>query len=342
MVNTLDKTEIRKIAVFRALQLGDLLNCIPAIRALSKALPAAEITLISLPWAESLVSRYPSIIHSFIWFPGYPGLPEQAFDETAYQHFVERMRGESFDLLLQMQGNGTIVNEMISTLGARYTSGFYVNHQPNALFIPYPGHGHEIERHLTLIRHLGIADDGTDIGFQLTHTDLNQYQQLRLGLTPKQYICIHPGSRGEWRQWPPAHFAVVANLCSSLGYTIVLTGTESELGIVNKVIPHLDVEPVVTAGRTSLGALAVLVNNARLLISNCTGVAHLAAALKVPGVVISMDGEPERWGPLNKKLHRTIDWTKNGKLDDVLDAARQLLSPGAEGRQHGDHFSTGT
>jgi ADP-heptose:LPS heptosyltransferase len=33
------------------------------------------------------------------------------------------------------------------------------------------------------------------------------------------------------------------------------------------------------------------------LLSNCTGVSHIGAALRTPTVVISMGGEPERWGP---------------------------------------------
>jgi len=63
------------------------------------------------------------------------------------------------------------------------------------------------------------------------------------------------------------------------------------------------------------GAFAALLQDAAFIISNCTGVAHVAAALKIPGIVISMDGEPERW---KHSYHIVTDWTKNAHLDSIL------------------------
>jgi ADP-heptose:LPS heptosyltransferase len=104
---------LQKIAIFRALQLGDLLCVIPAIRALRFACPDAEITLLGLPWAGSFVQRFSRYFDRFIHFPGYPGLPEQDYDPAAFVPFLEEMQAEQFDLLLQMQGNGTCWNFLL-------------------------------------------------------------------------------------------------------------------------------------------------------------------------------------------------------------------------------------
>jgi ADP-heptose:LPS heptosyltransferase len=91
------------------------------------------------------------------------------------------------------------------------------------------------------------------------------------------------------------------------------------------VISHMKQPAINLAGKTSLGAIGILIKNAYALISNCTGVSHIAAAFQTPSIVISMDGEPERWGPINKDIHRTINWLAEPDLDRVHVAARRLL-----------------
>lgn len=308
---------INKIAIFRALQLGDLLCAIPAIRALRRHFPQSTITLVGLPWAEQLMQRFPMYFDAIEPFPGYPGLPEQPYSVQDMPHFLARMQTERFDLALQMQGNGTLVNPLIELFGATYTAGFYTEtsyRPPGDLFIPYPSHVHEVCRHLLLMQHLGIPHQGLDLEFPLTDEDYTAFEALDLPVQPGGYVCIHPGSRAAWRQWPPPAFANLADRCAVLGYEVVITGTAEEMPVVEQVAQLMRHEPLIAAGKTSLGTLAVLIKQAKAILSNCTGISHLASALGVPGVIISMDREPNRWRPLNKSLLTTIDWTQTPDL----------------------------
>jgi ADP-heptose:LPS heptosyltransferase len=310
----------QKIAIFRALQLGDMLCSIPAIRALRKAYPDAEITLIGLPWAGSFVQRFHRYFDRLIHFPGYPGLPEQEYDEPAFYYFMEEMQAEAFDLLLQMQGNGTIVNELLSTFHAGALAGFHNKDSrvDSPLFLEYPEYKHEIERHCALMQHLGIPAANKELEFPVTQKDYNDLTQLGLHLRPGRYVCIHPGSRGSWRRWPPQYFALLADHCAEKGLDLVITGTAAEKDITREVIKCLHHPAIDLTGRTNLGSMAALLKDAFMLIANCTGVSHIAAALHTPSVIISMDGEPYRWAPLNRSLHKTIDWTAHPGIGEVM------------------------
>lgn len=324
----LPETHIRKVIILRALKLGDLLCAVPAFRALRQAYPHAHITLAGLPWATGFVQRFSAYLDDFVLFPGYPGLPEQEVDAGVVVQFMKAVQDAEYDLALQLQGNGHIVNPMIALWGARFTAGFCHegSYCPDErLFIDYPEGIHELQRHLRLMSHLGIPAAGEHLEFPISDEEEAAFHRLALPLEPGRYICVHPGSRGGYRQWPPTFFATTADYLAREGWTIVLTGTAEERPLAEKVARHMQYPVINLAGQTTLGMLGVLIAKARALLSNCTGVSHMAAALRTPSLIISMDGEPERWGPLDRTRHMTIDWLRHPELDDVLVAAEKLI-----------------
>jgi ADP-heptose:LPS heptosyltransferase len=317
----LPTAKIKKIAVLRALYLGDLLCAVPALRALRHAYPEAEISLVGLPWARRFVDRFQGYVDRFISFPGYPGLPEQVPDEKALLDFLENMRKEDFDVVLQMHGNGTFVNMLVQMFDAGDTAGFYSpkgRDFPSECFIPYPEHIPEIHRHLKLMDSLGIPTQGDYLEFPLTERDHADFMALEMPFSERGYLCIHPGSRSPLRQWPPKYFAAIADYFAARGLAAVITGTREETHLSREVCKYMKHQAYDLTGKTSLGAVALLIKNAYALISNCTGVSHIADAMQTPSVIISMDGEPERWSPLNKELHDVIDWKREPHFGEVF------------------------
>jgi ADP-heptose:LPS heptosyltransferase len=296
-----------KIAVFRALQLGDLLCTVPALRALDAAYPSAHISLIGLPWARSFVARFQRYLDAFIEFPGFPGMPERAVDFSSLALFFESMKKARFDLVLQMHGDGRLSNPIAALMGAETMCGYWVpgRYRPQpGRFIEWREREHEVHRWLRLLEHAGVPPRGTHLEFPLLDQD---WAELRgLGLSERAYAVIHPGSQLPSRRWPPERFAEVADELARRGHDIVVTGVESEGPVVEKVKSAMRHSAVDLCGRTRLGGLAALIARARLLVCNDTGVSHLAAALGTPSVVIACGSDPERWAPLNRELHRVL------------------------------------
>jgi ADP-heptose:LPS heptosyltransferase len=86
---------------------------------------------------------------------------------------------------------------------------------------------------------------------------------------------------------------------------VVATGTPSESDVVVELCRR---EPGVIdlCGRTSVCDLAGVLSGARLVVSNDTGVAHLAAAVQAPSVVTFLGDDPGRWAPLDSVRHRVV------------------------------------
>jgi ADP-heptose:LPS heptosyltransferase len=272
-----------RIAVLRALQLGDLLVAVPALRALRHRYPQAHFTLVAPPWAQRFVERFPAYLDELMEYPG---------------------RARGFDLVIQMHGDGGTSNAVALGLRGQRTAGFYrpENECPDAAtFLEWDDHENEVLRWLRLARHLG-APGSPGLEFPLAEADWAEWSRLRLA----NYVCIHPGSQLPSRRWPAERFAAVGDWLAARGWKVVLTGSAGEAELAGQVLDSMRADAVSLAGRTSLGGLGALIARAQLVVSNDTSVSHIAAATRTPSVVIACGSDTRRWAPLERRLHSVL------------------------------------
>jgi ADP-heptose:LPS heptosyltransferase len=297
----------RRIAVFRALQLGDLLCAVPALRALRQAFPDAHIGLIGLPNAREFVSRFGGYVDELIEFPGVDAFPEQPAREDALPDFHTRVRAMNFDVALQMHGSGDQSNRIVEQLGAKRCGGFVGQAGPGVpgQWMPWPDDLPEPHRYLALLRHLGLTADDDALEFPCSEDDRRDAAALlqEYSLDPSRLVLMHVGARLASRRWPLERYARAATAILLQGWQVALTGTSAERALAADVrrlsgrnLPDL-------CGKTTLGSLASLVESSRLLLCNDTGISHIAAAMRAPSVVIASGSDARRWAPTNHDLH---------------------------------------
>jgi len=314
-----------KIAVVRALQLGDLLVAVPALRSLRAGFPGAEITLIGLPWAADFARRFHRYVDRFLPFPGYPGIGEVPVESGRAERFIAAQQAYGYDLVVQMHGSGVTSNPFALALGGRATAGYYEGAPqvspplaaregaagpPAGLdpAAPYPHDAPEVLRNLRLAYLLNCPDQGVDLEFPLHDDDYAEADDALSGFTGTwPLVGMHPGARPPARRWPTDYFARVADhLTRRFGARIVLTGGAEEEGTVRAVAAAMSEQPLILAGRTSLGGLAAVLGRLDLFVGNDTGPAHLAEAVGAPTVTVFGPADPARWAPLDAARHPIV------------------------------------
>lgn len=298
----------RRVAVVRALKVGDLLVAVPALRALRGALPEARITLVGLPWAAEMVQRFTGYVDDLLPFPGFPGIEEAPYDPARLLAGLAAARERGFDLALQMHGGGRYSNPFTRMLAARHTCGFATPGDASGIDFPFPyvEGRHEIHRHLDLVRFVTGVGGDPRLEFPVTAADRAEVAR-HLGPQPAPYLVVHPGSRVASRRWMPERFAAVADtLGREFGLDVVVSGGPGDEGAVADVRARLVREARDVPIDLSLGGLAALLAGARLVVSNDTAAAHLAVAVGVPSVVVYGSADVANWGPLDGSRHRTL------------------------------------
>lgn len=325
-----DRLEPQSILVVRALPgLGDLLCIVPALRSLRQAFPRAKIALLGLTGAREFARRFSIYLDEWIEFPGFPGIPEVAIDRVRISHFLSQM--PPFDLVLQLHGNGSVMNHFVALLGAKQSAGFYLSDRfcPDpAFYLPYPDDLPEVRRSLHLLKFLGIPLQGEQLEFPLTADEQAiPFRKLAIEWPFDRYVCLHPGASVASRRWPIEQFAAVGDRLAALGFQVLLTGTAIEAELTEAVQARMQHQAIDLAGKTDLGSLAVLLRSTRLLVCNDTGVSHLAAAMRTPSVVLFSDSDLHRWRPIDQQRHRAIDTRLEGDrgLSWAIEQSLELL-----------------
>jgi ADP-heptose:LPS heptosyltransferase len=300
-----------RIAIVRALHLGDMLCAVPALRAVRAGHPDAHVTLVGLPWARELANLLPAYVDAFDEFPSFPGIPERPLDAARVTAFLERAQRAPWDLVVQLHGSGSHINEFIALLGARRTAGFARTGDvapENGCFVPWPEHGTEVERLLTVPRALGCPERGSHLELPVRHEDRVAVRRLLAdaGVDGAAYVCVHPGARFPSRRWPCERFAASADAVSGSGLRVVLTGTAGEAPLTHAVRHAMRTSCVDLTGRLTLGMLAAVVADATLVLCNDTGMSHVAAAVGTRSIVVASGSDVARWAPALSARHRVL------------------------------------
>jgi len=123
----------------------------------------------------------------------------------------------------------------------------------------------------------------------------------RLGLERSRPVAVFcPGAEyGPAKRWPARHFAALARALAARNYAVWLIGSGKDSGIGEEIRAQSGDACANLCGQTDLAAAVDLISCAKLVVSNDSGLMHVAAALGKPLVALYGSSSPEHTPPLS-------------------------------------------
>ncbi|MCX7193321.1 MAG: lipopolysaccharide heptosyltransferase II [Proteobacteria bacterium] len=123
----------------------------------------------------------------------------------------------------------------------------------------------------------------------------------KLGLSLDQPVAVFcPGAEyGPAKRWPVAYFAETAQRLHAAGYAVWLIGSNKDREVAENIVALGNPTARNLCGSTDLNDAIALLSVARLVISNDSGLMHLAAALDRPMLALFGSSSPQFTPPLS-------------------------------------------
>jgi len=126
-------------------------------------------------------------------------------------------------------------------------------------------------------------------------------QELGLGAKQKPVLALCPGAEyGPAKRWPEKYYAELASHKMDQGWDVWLFGSAKDQPVCAEIIERAG-GGVDLSGRTSLAQAVDLLSLADAVVSNDSGLMHVAAALNRPLVAIYGSSDPGFTPPLNSR-----------------------------------------
>jgi heptosyltransferase-2 len=325
---------------------GETLFTTPFLRALRRCRPEAWIATLGRPACREVLLHSPHVNAILDYDEGaaHAGL-------AGHLRLVRMLRQHRFDAAYILR-RSLKRTALLAAAGIRDRIGF-ANRKSGWLLTtrvrPAGADGHKAASYLPLLAPAGCAGEANAFDYEVTETELAGAKSLleREGLLDgRPLIVLHPGANWAHKRWPPERFAAVGDrLSASHGARIAVTGGPDDRGLAEAIRTAMTQPAAVLAGRTSVRQLAACLTQARLFISNDTGILHIAAALGRPLVGLYGPTSPAWCGPLGEpgririvhhaescptipcyeEVHEGYPGMESITVDEVCEAATQLL-----------------
>lgn len=315
--DAVDVSKLRRALVIQLRHHGDVLLTSPVFTVLKNHTPALEIDALVYAETREMLDLHPAIARVHVvrrdWKDS--GVLARLAQES---RLFTALRKRAYDLVVHLSEHPRGA-WLARSLGARYAvAPDFVRKarlwkKSFSHLVPLPPHArrHRVEINLDALRRIGIQPGEDERRLLLVPGEEAERSVEALlagqGLAARSFIHFHPGSRWQFKCWPPEHAAALVDALVRRGERIALTAAPDgrELDLIAQIRKRTSVPIADFSGMLTLKQLAALSSRAKLFIGVDSAPMHIAAAMQTPVVALFGPSGELEWGPW-RVPHRVV------------------------------------
>lgn len=280
----------KNILIIRFSSIGDIVLTSPLLRILRKSFPDSNIDFLIRKEYSELVKFNPNV-NNIIEFDTLEGL-------RGLYNIANQIKSKRYDLVLDLHNNWRsnyikyFSKAKFYTINKRVLKRFFLIKFKIDLFKEYIS---VVDKYIETIKFLNVKNDnnGLDL-FYPDNLSVNFHQKFK-DLALENYnllIGVAPSAKHYTKIWPAQKYIeLLSNILQQFNAFVFMFGSKNEADYINMitkaVIEHTNKNSILNmAGKLSLLETAAVLDRCNLMITNDTGLMHIAAARKRKVVAI--------------------------------------------------------
>lgn len=265
---------MKKILLIRFSSIGDIVLTTPVIRCVKQQLKDVELHVLTKKNYVELLSSNPNIDKVF-------GL------EGGLRDLLPTLRNENYDFVIDLHKN---FRSLYVRMSLRKPSSSFpkldlqkllytklkVSHLPDV---------HIVDRYFCAVERLGVSNDNQGLDFFFHPSD-----KLNRADYPKRFAAVVIGGQHSTKILPEEK---VVDVCKALSLPVVLVGGPEDSARGERIVNAVGGKTINSCGKLKLGQSACVLKYSDVVLTNDTGMMHIAAALRKPIVSVWGNTVPE-------------------------------------------------
>jgi len=268
-----------KILVIRFSSIGDIVLTFPVVRCIKEQVTDSEVHYLTKPNFETLLTACKSI-------------DKTHFLTKDLKEAVRFLKQEQFDIVIDLHNN-LRTHLLTFQLGVKCSRFPKLNFQKWLLTqfkINRLPEKHVVDRYFEAVAQIGVKNDGKNNQFYIPSTEIVDCTTT-YDLAPKSFLAVAIGAQFATKRIPEPKLLEILSL---VNLPIVLLGGKEDFKQAESICQKLSNQSIhIACGKHSLLASASLVSQAKVLLTNDTGLMHIASCFSVPIITVWGNTVPE-------------------------------------------------